>query len=181
VTARLRGAADFLNMRKLLFIALFFAVIGSSCSKDEEAFVLKLDYTEAQKSQLVKDEKVIEDFIAEKQIKDVQRTANGLYYVVIDPGKGGFKYTEASQILAKYTGRLLNGQVFDSSDKSSPAGVAFPLTRVITGWQDGIPLIQKGGKIRLLIPSVMGYGSTGQGTIPANAVLDFDVEIVDLR
>lgn len=164
-------------MRKLVFVALFFALIGTSCSKDDEAFVLKLDYTEAQKTQLAKDEKIIEDFIAEKQIKDVQRTANGLYYVVLNPGEGSFKYTTGSQILAKYTGRLLNGQVFDSST----TGIAFYLTRVITGWQDGIPLVQKGGKLRLLIPSVMAYGSTGQGTIPANAVLDFDVEVVDLR
>lgn len=177
MTAWPREATEFLNMRKLIFVALFYAVIGSSCSKDEEAFVLKLNYTEAQKTQLVKDEKIIEDFIAEKQLKDVQRTGNGLYYVVIDPGKGSFKYTTESQILAKYTGRLLNGQVFDSSS----TGFAFYLTSVISGWQDGIPLIQKGGKIRLLIPSVMAYGSKEQKVIPANSVLDFDVEIVDLR
>lgn len=164
-------------MRKLLAFVLFCAVFASSCKKDDEAFELRLNYTDAEKAQLSKDEKIIEDFIAEKQIKDVKRTANGLYYVILNPGEGNFKYTAESQVLAKYTGRLLNGQIFDSSS----TGIGFYLTRVITGWQDGIPLVQKGGKIRLLIPSVMAYGSRGQGAIPANAVLDFDVEVIDLR
>ncbi|MGV3704992.1 MAG: FKBP-type peptidyl-prolyl cis-trans isomerase [Arcticibacter sp.] len=164
-------------MRKLLVVALLFAFVASSCKKEDEPFELKMNYSAAEKAQLAKDEAIIDSFIVAKGIKDVKRTANGLYYVIVAPGSGNFKYTTGTQVLARYTGRLLNGQVFDSST----TGFAFNLTKVITGWQEGITLVQKGGKIRLLIPSVMAYGNRAVAPIPANAVLDFDVEVVALR
>ncbi|MEJ7779509.1 MAG: FKBP-type peptidyl-prolyl cis-trans isomerase [Daejeonella sp.] len=77
---------------------------------------------------------------------------------------------------ARYTGRLLSGVEFDKSAQP----VAFKLGGVILGWQKGVPLIQKGGTIRLFIPSGLGYGAGGQGPIPPNAVLDFDIELVDV-
>jgi FKBP-type peptidyl-prolyl cis-trans isomerase FkpA len=72
---------------------------------------------------------------------------------------------------------LLNGTVFDGTTTQP---ISFKLGQVISGWQIGIPLIQKGGKIRLLIPSGLAYGPDGQGPIPGNAVLDFDIELLDV-
>lgn len=162
-----REATDILNMRKLVFVALLFAVIGSSCSKIESYDMEK---------QMAIDEKVIKDFIAEKNLTGVQRTENGVYYIIEEPGSGEVQYTRSTTIKAKYEGRFLNGKVFDSSTE----GISFPLGNVIPGWQIGIQLIQKGGKIRLLIPSPFAYQNRGQGSIPANAVLDFDVELLNV-
>jgi FKBP-type peptidyl-prolyl cis-trans isomerase FkpA len=72
----------------------------------------------------------------------------------------------------------LDGTVFD---QTTTQPLNFPLGNVIVGWQIGVPLIKKGGKIRLLIPSGYGYGQGGSGKIPSNAVLDFDIELVDVQ
>jgi FKBP-type peptidyl-prolyl cis-trans isomerase len=73
--------------------------------------------------------------------------------------------------------------VFDSSLNTGRTPLEFYLTGVIDGWKIGVPLIQKGGKIRLIIPSGFAYGPSGAGggAIGPNAVLDFDIEIIDIR
>jgi FKBP-type peptidyl-prolyl cis-trans isomerase FkpA len=73
----------------------------------------------------------------------------------------------------KYTGRLTNGSVFDSS-----TGATFALANLITGWQQGIPYIGKGGKITLYLPPSLGYGSQASGSIPANSILIFEIELI---
>jgi FKBP-type peptidyl-prolyl cis-trans isomerase len=80
-------------------------------------------------------------------------------------------------VTVHYTGWLTDGTVFDSSKKrGQPA--TFPLTRVIKGWQEGIPGIKPGGIRRLKIPSDLGYGAAGAGgLIPGGATLIFEVEM----
>jgi FKBP-type peptidyl-prolyl cis-trans isomerase FkpA len=151
------------RVKNLLLILLFTSAIVSSCKKDESA---------ADK-QMAIDEQLIKDFIAANNITNAQ-SDQGVYYSVINPGTGNVVYQSNTVINVKYTGRLLNGQVFDSSS----TGVQFPLGRLILGWQIGIPKIQRGGKIRLLVPSGLGYGPTAQQGIPANSVLDFDIELL---
>ncbi|WP_233509677.1 FKBP-type peptidyl-prolyl cis-trans isomerase [Pedobacter chinensis] len=102
----------------------------------------------------------------------------GIFYQIIEPGNGNVVYNSATQISADYEGRLLDGTIFDSS-KGTP--ITFALGRVIGGWQLGIPKIQKGGKIRLIIPSFYGYGNVAQGNIlPANSILDFNITLTDV-
>lgn len=153
-------------MRKLLAFVLFCAVFASSCKKGE--------VYDAEK-QLAADEQIIKDFLTKNNLT-AQRTPNGIYYIIQEPGTGNFQYSLNTTVKAKYVGRLLNGTQFDSS----ATGATFTLGRVIYGWQEGIPLIQKGGKIRLLIPSVFGYQNNSVGNIPPNSVLDFDVELLDV-
>jgi FKBP-type peptidyl-prolyl cis-trans isomerase len=104
------------------------------------------------------------------------RHSSGLYYEVINPGSGATP-TLASTVSVRYTGKLTNGTVFDSQTGTP---VTFPLSGVIPGWQIGIPLIAKGGVIRLIIPSALAYGCTGIGSIPPNSILYFDVTLVDV-
>ena len=127
-------------------------------------------------SQMDIDQRNIEDYIAERGL-DAESTAEGLYYVIEEPG-GEDKPDLLSQVSVTYTGRLLDDSIFDSSG-SSP--VTFPLNGVIEGWQIGIPLFGRGGKGMLIIPSHLGYGSRGVGTIPPNSVLVFDVELVNFN
>ena len=130
-------------MKKILTVALLFMVIITSCKKDEEeTFKLNMTYTSAEQAQLTIDEKIITDYISKNNVQNVKRTENGLYYVIVQPGTGNFRYTASTYVTAKYTGRLLsNGTVFDSSS----TGIGFALSRVIYGWQEGVSLIQNGG------------------------------------
>ncbi|MAO65546.1 MAG: hypothetical protein CL666_11155 [Balneola sp.] len=124
-------------------------------------------------SQLQADIEAIETYLEENNI-DAQVHSSGLRYVINEPGDGD-KPTLCDQVTVRYEGRLMSdGSVFDGTDQAR----AFGLNRLITGWQIGIPLIEKGGSITLYIPSVYGYGSRGSGdTIPPNSNLIFDIEL----
>lgn len=80
-----------------------------------------------------------------------------------------------------YHGTLISGVVFDSSVKRNKK-INFPLNRVIKGWTEGLQLIKKGGKIKLIIPSELAYGNAGAPpTIPAGATLIFEVELFKIN
>jgi FKBP-type peptidyl-prolyl cis-trans isomerase FkpA len=123
------------------------------------------------------DDALITKFLADKNIVAIKHSS-GLYYQIIQPGSGNITYTANTQVTANYVGRLLSGNVFD---QTTTQPLTFRLGNVIVGWQIGVPLIQKGGKIRMFIPSGYAYGNQGAGTIPANSVLDFEVELVDVQ
>ena len=105
------------------------------------------------------------------------RDASGLYYQVINPGSGPVPSAN-SKVFVTYTGKLLNGSVFDQVTNSANTG--WVLGTLIQGWQIGLPLIQKGGEIKLIIPSSLAYGCT-DGQLPANSILYFDVQLVDVQ
>jgi FKBP-type peptidyl-prolyl cis-trans isomerase FkpA len=101
--------------------------------------------------------------------------SSGMYYQIITPGTGATP-TATSTVTAAYTGKFTDNTVFDSSPSAS-----FPLNGVIAGWQIGLPLIQKGGKIKLIIPPYLAYGADGAGRLPCNSILFFDVELLDVK
>ena len=105
--------------------------------------------------------------------------ASGLYYEILDPGTGPAP-TLTSVIKATYVGKLTNGQVFDQL--ATPPDPGWTLGGLIPGWQIGLPLIGKGGAIRLIIPSSLAYGCRGvSGGIPGNSILYFEIELVDVQ
>ena len=108
--------------------------------------------------------------------KEVTKTASGLEYVVMTEGAGESpKATD--KVSVHYTGKLLNGTVFDSSvQRGEP--IEFPLNGVIPGWTEGVQLMKPGAKYVFYIPSNLAYGPNGQGPIPANADLIFEVELL---
>ncbi len=120
-----------------------------------------------------------EAFLAENAGKDgVMTTDTGLQYQVLEPGSGDSP-TVDSQVRVHYEGRLINGEVFDSSyARGEPA--EFGLNQVIAGWTEGLQLMKEGGKMRLFIPSDLAYGPGGNRGIPPNAVLVFDVELLEV-
>jgi len=155
-------------MKKFLFIsiaALF--ILNTGCLKSSEC-----------KPQSVQSEEgTITTYAAANGITSI-RHSSGIYYQIINPGSG-VTPTLSSKIFVTYTGKLLNGTIFDQQANSSQTG--FFLSQMISGWQIGIPLIQKGGEIKLIIPSSLAYGCTANGPIPANSVLYFDVVLVDVQ
>lgn len=114
--------------------------------------------------------------------KDTLTTASGLKYILLDKGKGPAT-VKGKNVSVHYTGYLPDGKVFDSSvARGEP--ISFPLGtgRVIPGWDEGIQLLNVGGKARLLIPPGLGYGERGMPpVIPGNSQLVFDVEVIGVN
>mgnify|MGYP002621876709 FL=1 len=109
--------------------------------------------------------------------EDVVTTKSGLQYKVLQEGTGRSpKATD--KVRCHYEGRLLNGEVFDSSyRRGEPAD--FGLNQVITGWTEGVQLMKEGAKFRFYIPYLLAYGERGAGSqIPPYSTLIFDVELI---
>lgn len=102
--------------------------------------------------------------------------SSGLYYQITNPGSGPTP-SLTSRVSVRYTGKLLDGTVFDAQTGTP---VTFTLGGVINGWQLGLQLLQEGGTIKLIVPSSLAYGCGGQGTIPGNAILYFEIQLVDV-
>jgi len=119
-------------------------------------------------------------FLQENAGKDgVMTTLSGLQYKVIEEGEG--EKPEATDVVrVHYTGKLLDGTVFDSSvERGEP--VEFPLNRVIPGWTEGLQLMSPGATYRFWIPANLAYGERGNQRIGPNQVLDFEVELLEVK
>jgi len=117
---------------------------------------------------------------ANKKKEGVTTTASGLQYKVITEGKGK-QPKSTDTVVAHYRGTLINGTEFDSSyQRNEPA--TFPVSGVIKGWQEALPLMKEGSKWQVYIPSDLGYGPRGAGgEIGPNEVLIFDIELLSVK
>lgn len=105
-----------------------------------------------------------------------------MQYEVLQEGDGKTKPKASDVVQVKYTGKLLDGTVFDSTDKNGGAAADINLGAVIKGWTEGIQLMSKGSKYRFYIPSDLAYGDQGAGgAIPGGATIIFDVELVSIK
>jgi len=123
------------------------------------------------------------EFLSKNKLnKNIKTTASGLQYEVLKEGDGKTKPTATNTATVTYTGKLMDGTVFDSTDKNGGKPIELNLSGVIKGWTEGIQLMSKGAKYRFYIPSDLAYGDNGAGgVIPPGAALIFDVELVDFK
>jgi len=160
-------------MNKIKHLLLLVCIAGcfASCKKTTNN---NFDY----QAQFNSDTTAIRKFIVANKIPAL-KDKSGVFYQIILPGTGTTTYTSTTSITANYEGRLLNGTVFGTSGTTP---FTFTLPGVIVGWQIGIPYIQKGGQIRIIIPSYYGYAnSSPSSTIPANSILDFTITLTDVQ
>ncbi len=107
-------------------------------------------------------------------------TASGLGYKVLREGKGA-RPKRGDRVTVHYRGKLKDGSVFDSSfERGQPFTANIGVGQLIRGWDEGILMFREGARVMLRIPSEMGYGSRGAGSIPANSVLYFEIEILSV-
>jgi FKBP-type peptidyl-prolyl cis-trans isomerase FkpA len=150
-------------MFRIFFAFVVLTAVTVSCSTDTT------DYGPI-------DKKIIEDYLAANSLT-AQSSTSGLYYIIEKTG-GANHPNINSVVTAKYKGYLTDGTVFDETTAlEGPA--TFDLDGVIKGWQEGLQMIGVKGKIKLFIPSALGYGSTGKGSVPPNAVLIFEIELIE--
>lgn len=108
-------------------------------------------------------------------------TASGLKYKDLNVGTGPSP-RPGQRATVHYTGTLTDGTKFDSSrDKGQPYTFTLGRGEVIKGWDEGVATMKVGGRRQLIVPPVLGYGGRGQGTIPPNSTLVFDVELLDVK
>ncbi|MFG1488906.1 FKBP-type peptidyl-prolyl cis-trans isomerase [Oceanospirillum sp. HFRX-1_2] len=140
-----------------------------------------LEQQEAQAKAAEANLKAGQKFLSENgKKKGVVTTESGLQYQVLTAGNGA-KPALTDQVKVHYEGKLLNGEVFDSSyQRGEP--VTFGLNQVIPGWQEGLQLMSVGSKWKIFIPSDLAYGPGGTGgPIGPNETLIFEVELLDIN
>ncbi|RZL08411.1 MAG: FKBP-type peptidyl-prolyl cis-trans isomerase [Hymenobacter sp.] len=157
----------------LLLLATMAGALTTSCSKDDTT----VDYSAT-------DDALIQKYLTTNNITTAVKQPSGLYYVPVVTNASAKLVTTGQVVSMLYTGQLLNGTVFDATSlrNNNPYNFIFGVNRLVTGIEQGIALMHKGDKATLLIPSGLAYGPSGAGnTVPANAVLRFDVEITDIN
>ena len=143
---------------------------------DQRAAQLQNDYPE----ETAKAAKELANYLAKNKIV-AEPTPSGLIYVVTEPGNGE-KPEVGKPVTMHYTGKLLNGKVFDSSvEREQPFQFVLGVGQVIPGWDEGVQMMSKGEKGVLYIPYYLAYGERDMGEIPAYSNLMFEVELIDFE
>jgi len=154
-------------MKKYFLLFALFIIGLSSCNKDQVT------------AQAAVDDAKIQAYITTNNIPAI-KDPSGIYYQIITPGTGPYPFISpvnssipSSTIQISYTGSFLYGIGFESSSNTT-----LSLANTIAGWQVGIPHINKGGRMLLIIPSALAYGPAGSGAIPPNSVLVFKIDLI---
>jgi len=161
---------------RLWVVALAAVLAGgltTGCSKDDTV----VDYS-------VVDDGLIQKYLTSNSITTAQKQPSGLYFVPVTTNTSAPLATTGQVVSLLYTGQLLNGTVFDATSQRNDYPFNFRLgtDQLLTGIEQGVALMHKGDKAILLVPSGLAYGSNSAGsTVPANAVLRYDIEVTDLN
>jgi len=167
-------------MRKLVFLLAIFipvAIFTTSCLDEyDDDYEKQLEELQKQiDEQYGKDTLIIQQYLADHQLTAQKQKESGIYYIINDSGDVNHP-NDYSVITVNYKGYLTNDSIFNQTKADESYTV--PLNTLISGWRYGVPLIGNEGKIVLFLPSFYGYGSEAVGSIPANSVLIFDIELV---
>jgi FKBP-type peptidyl-prolyl cis-trans isomerase FkpA len=156
-------------LKKISLISvLLLTIVGfPGCVKDKSCKLKSVDSEAPQ----------IQAYAAANGINATRHTS-GLYYEIVSQGSGETANSN-SKIIITYTGKFMNGQTFD--EQLTPNAAAWDLNGLIKGWIIGIPLIQEGGHIKLIIPSSLAYGCDQYYSIPGSSVLFFDINLIDVQ
>lgn len=131
----------------------------------------------------VPDDNLFKRYLTKNSITTAQKQASGLYLIPTVSNPSGTPAKSGTTVSVLYTGKLLNGTVFDATSLRGNTPYTFIVGSgaTIAGFNEGVSLLRKGEKATLLLPSGLAYGANGSSTIPANTPLIFDIEVVDVK
>ena len=169
--AFLAGMKDALNNRKPAL---------SEQEVRETMMAFEKDIQGKQQESAKKNQADADKFLTENKSREgVKATASGLQYKVLKEGAGA-QPKASDTVTVNYRGTLLDGTEFDSSYKrGQPA--TFPVGGVIKGWTEALQMMKVGSKYQLFVPPNLAYGEQARGSIPPNALLTFEVELMDVK
>jgi FKBP-type peptidyl-prolyl cis-trans isomerase FkpA len=161
-------------MNKIIFAAVVFSIVAyvfiAGCNKSGS------DNSNCTNQPVTADSSALLAYAKNNGLTPV-KDSTGLYYQVINPGFGATPNSN-STVSVTYTGTRMDGVIFDSTTTAR----TFAIAGLIPAWQIGLPKIKAGGRIKLLVPSALGYGCLGVGSfIPSNAPLYFDITLVSVQ
>lgn len=157
-------------------LAIVVAIVATSCLKTDDE---ENTYSAAEEKALR--ESYLNNLIEEDH--DIDTTANGVYYVVIEEGEGEFA-RDGDSLTVGYAGYLIDGKIFDTSEWHFPDGkMGFVLGEdsMIPGWEEGMQVMNEGSIVQFIIPSELAYGATGQNSIPPYQTLIFVIKLFDIH
>ncbi|WCT11452.1 FKBP-type peptidyl-prolyl cis-trans isomerase [Mucilaginibacter jinjuensis] len=139
-------------------------------------------------SEPIYDDMVIQNYMKTNGLTGYTKTADGLYYKIVQVGTGTVPVTENSVVGLQYTGKLFNGTIFDGQNFADTSSFPVNYKNMIPGWQEGLKLVTKGAKLSLIIPSGLAYGKNpatfgASFTVqapPANSCLYYDFNIMSV-
>ena len=136
-------------------------------------------FQKAQEEKKNSELKLMDNF-AKKNFPNATKTQYGMYRVVLKEGAGA-TIVSGNTVKVDYTGKLMNGEIFDSSKGKQP--LEFPIGQgaVIPGWEQALMMMKKGEKSIFFIPSNLAYGEQGSGPIPPFSPLVFEMEVIDVK
>ena len=168
-------------MMKVLFSGMFLILfMATGCLKDKSSgecpFAVQnfpVPQTEANDLQA---------FVAlNSAYSGATKDSAGFYYIIQSQGTVATPTSLCNNVTVSYTGKLTNGTIFD---QSTGTGATFTIGQLIEGWRRGLPMINEGGKITLILPPTLAYGNnevkdpqTGEVKIPASSILIFEIEL----
>lgn len=130
------------------------------------------------------EDKTLQDYFAKNSLSPT-KTPTGMYYMIDKEGTGDVA-KQGQTVVVNYTGKLLDGTTFDSNidpkfQHVEPLSFQLGGGQVIPGWDEGVGYLKKGSKAKLFIPSQLAYGAQARPGLPANSILMFDVEVLDIK
>lgn len=164
-------------MKKLLAVSIV-ALLLLNCKKsDDNPGDRQCTYDPCAVKAPASEIQTVQDYLTANSITATQH-CSGMFYKIETVGTGDTA-NACSYVTVKYIGKLTNGTIFDQ--KTGVDTYSNYLAYLIRGWLNGIPYIKVGGKIHLYIPPSLGYGNQANGSIPANSILIFEVELVAVQ
>lgn len=160
------------SFKKSALISACIAGVFAACNKSETVNRCLPVTTAAPTTEVT----ALQTELASKGISVSGVDLRGFFYNIGRQGDTSKRPTVCSTVKVSYTLRLLNGAQLEANNN-----ISFSLTGLIAGWQEGLPLIGKGGFITLYLPPSLAYGASGSGSVPANTNLQFQIDLVDVQ
>ena len=158
-------------MQKLIAVILCFCFLVVGCQKSQDVPKGATPTTEGKPH----------NYPGWQTAGNIETTASGLKYIDIVVGSGEAPAPQ-KEVTVHYSGYLTNGMKFDSSvDNNAALVFSIGIGEVIKGWDEGVMSMKVGGKRKLIVPPQLGYGKRGNGPIPPNAELIFDIELLEVK